>query len=86
MLLYIVRHAVAEERDETRWPDDSERPLTEEGVKRFGKLLKRLSDIRFAPEVIASSPLVRCRQTAELIAKHFPSSPKIVLLDALAPN
>src|ERR1700690_274518 len=86
MLLYIIRHAWAEERDPQQWPDDSQRPLTADGQKRFNKLLKKLTDVRFAPSIIASSPLLRCRQTAELIAERFPSKPNIVLLDALAPN
>jgi phosphohistidine phosphatase len=86
MILYIVRHAWAEERDDERWPDDSERPLTADGQKRFNKLLKKLTDVRFAPAIIATSPLLRCRQTAEVIAKRFPSQPKIVPLDALAPK
>ncbi|HZZ29986.1 MAG TPA: phosphohistidine phosphatase SixA [Pirellulales bacterium] len=86
MLLYIVRHAWAEERDEHKWPDDSLRPLTDVGEKRFKKLVKQLTEVRFAPEVIATSPLVRCQQTAEIIAKRFPSKPGVVPLEALAPN
>jgi phosphohistidine phosphatase len=86
MILYIIRHAWAEERDEARWPDDSLRPLTEEGQKRFKKQLKRLADIRFAPAMIATSPLVRCQQTAEIIAKRFHGQPSVTPLDALAPG
>ena len=86
MVLYLVRHAWSEERNEDRWPDDAQRPLTDEGQKRFNKFLKQLTDIRFAPQVIATSPLVRCRQTAEIIARRFPSKPKIVPVDALAPH
>jgi phosphohistidine phosphatase len=85
-ILYLVRHAWAEEHDDERWPDDAQRPLTEDGQKRFNKFLKKLADIRFAPAVIATSPLLRCRQTAEIIAKRFPSKPKIMTVDALAPN
>jgi phosphohistidine phosphatase len=86
MVLYIVRHAWAEDRDEARWPDDSLRPLTEDGQKRFKKQLKKLADIRFAPQVIATSPFLRCVQTAEMIAQRFPSRPEIVRLEALAPG
>jgi phosphohistidine phosphatase len=86
MILYIVRHAWAGERDEQQWPDDSLRPLTDDGKKRFNKFLKRLSDVRFAPAVIATSPLVRCMQTAEIIAKRFHGQPTIVPQDALAPG
>ncbi len=84
MLLYIVRHAWAEERDDSIWPGDLERPLTDKGRKRFVQVVKRLVEAGFAPAVIATSPLARCRQTAELIREHMAGKPKIVPLDALA--
>ena len=31
----LIRHAIAFERDTTRWPEDERRPLTAEGGKRF---------------------------------------------------
>src|SRR5262249_35517728 len=85
MLLYIVRHAWAEDRDEHQWPDDSARPLPADGEKRFSKMLKQLADAKFWPEVIGTSPLVRCLQTAELIARRVHSRPEIEQLPALAP-
>lgn len=84
MLLYIVRHAWAEERDDSKWPGDLERPLTEKGRKRFAQVMKKLVEAEFAPAVIATSPLARCRQTAEVIREHVAGKPKIVPLDALA--
>ncbi len=86
MILYIVRHAWAEDRDETRWPDDSQRPLTDGGEKRFAKMLKRLVDAKFWPGVITTSPFVRCVQTAELIARRVKDRPEIKELPALAPG
>src|SRR5437764_1376896 len=86
MILFIVRHAWAEDRDETRWPDDSQRPLTDHGEQRFAKLLKRLADAKLWPRVIASSPLLRCVQTAELIASRVKDCPEIKLLPGLAPG
>ena len=41
MLLYIVRHAWAEERG-AKFPDDDLRPLTDAGRKRFKKLVRKL--------------------------------------------
>ncbi len=84
MLLYIVRHAWAEERDDSIWPGDLERPLTDKGRKRFVQVVKRLVEAGFAPAIIATSPLARCRQTAELIREHVAGKPKIVPLDVLA--
>jgi phosphohistidine phosphatase len=86
MILYIVRHAVASDRDEKRWPDDAERPLTKEGRKRFKRLLKALNEDEFNPGVVATSPLVRCRETAELVAKHSTGEPRIQCVEALAPG
>ncbi len=86
MNLYIVRHAWAEERNEERWPDDSQRPLTDDGQKRFKKMLRRLADAKFWPDVIATSPFLRCVQTADLIAARVKDCPKLELLPALAPH
>jgi phosphohistidine phosphatase len=86
MILYIIRHAWAFDRDENRWPDDGERPLTKEGRKRFKRLLKTLNEDEFNPGVIAASPLVRCRETAELVAKHSTGEPRIQCVEALAPG
>jgi phosphohistidine phosphatase len=86
MRLYIVRHAWAGERDPEQWPDDDLRPLTRDGQKRFGKFIKRLTKRGFAPAVVATSPLVRCRQTADLIAEHVSTHPEIITLDALSPE
>jgi len=86
MTLYIIRHAWAEDRDTTRWPDDDQRPLTDKGRKRFKKLLKKLPKGQFAPAIIATSPLVRCQETAELVAQSLNNQSPIVQLDALKPG
>jgi len=86
MTLYIIRHAWAEDRDLARWPDDDQRPLTDKGRKRFKKLLKKLTKGQFAPAIIATSPLVRCQETAQLVARALDNQPPIVELDALKPG
>jgi len=65
MILYIVRHAYAGERGDPRYADDSLRPLTSKGRKQFRRAVKKLAKRGLQPSVIATSPLVRCRQTAE---------------------
>jgi phosphohistidine phosphatase len=84
--LYIVRHAWAGERDERRWPDDALRPLTDEGQKRFRRVAKALVKAGVAPVVIATSPLVRCRQTAEILNRALPAPVEIVDRAELAPG
>lgn len=86
MILYIIRHAWAHEHDSQRWPNDADRPLTDDGCQRFEKVAKALVKRGVSPSRIATSPLVRCRQTAEILQKHL--SKRVVLdqLDALAPG
>ena len=86
MKLYIVRHAWAGEHGDPRYPDDRLRPLSDEGRQRFACLLKKLPAAAFSPELIATSPLVRCRQTAELVAESVDGSPEIVERQELAPG
>ncbi len=69
MWLYLVRHAYAGEHGDPRYPDDSVRPLTGKGRKKFARMCRRLVERGLAPERIATSPLVRCLQTAEILAE-----------------
>lgn len=85
MLLYIVRHAWAGQSGDPRWPD-AERPLTDEGRQRFAQVVQKLASVGFAPTIIATSPLARCRQTAEIVAEGLPGRPKVVELEELAPG
>lgn len=71
MLLYIVRHAYAGEHGDPRYPDDSKRPVTRKGRKRFDRLAKRLAAGSMAPQVIGTSPYLRCLQTAEVLAERL---------------
>lgn len=86
MFIYIVRHAWAFDHGDPRWPDDSQRPLEEEGAARFARLVSALLPRGFEPHEIATSPYVRCRQTADILAAQAHGSPKITELDALKPG
>jgi phosphohistidine phosphatase len=86
MFIYIARHAWAGERGDPRWPDDSLRELTPDGIERYTNVIKPLADRGFNPARIATSPYSRCRQTADLIAKHVTGNPQIDELEALEPG
>jgi phosphohistidine phosphatase len=86
MILYIIRHAWAAPYDESTGLDDALRPLTSEGRERFARMVQTLIARGFSPQIIASSPLVRCRQTAEVVAEEVQGKPEIVLRDELAPG
>lgn len=65
----LVRHAIAFERDRTRWPDDRKRPLSPQGKEKFRKAAAGLG--RWLPEVdcVFTSPLIRARETAAILAE-----------------
>jgi len=83
--IYLIRHGVAEARGE-RWPDDAKRPLTADGMARMEKTARGLGRLGVGFDVILSSPLVRTRQTADILAAELDGHPPIVNTDALAPG
>lgn len=67
MLLYLIRHAEAADLI----PDHA-RPLTEHGRTQVRALAKFLRNPKaFAPQEIWHSPLLRARQTAELLVAEL---------------
>lgn len=70
MDLYLVRHAIAEQRDFARWPDDGDRPLSPEGMERFRSAARGLRRIVPSVELVLASPYVRAWQTAEILREE----------------
>jgi phosphohistidine phosphatase len=68
--LYLVRHAIADKRDAARWPDDSQRPLTPEGIARFRSAARGLAEIVPGVERVLSSPHPRAWETAEILSEE----------------
>ena len=83
--LYLIRHGVAEERGDA-WPDDNKRPLSEDGISRLRKSARGLAELGVAFDVILTSPLLRTRQTADIVAGAFEPRPPIVAVESLAPG
>lgn len=76
MKLYLVRHAIAEEREvfaETLL-DDSLRPLTRLGRKKFNKMASHFHQKTKQLDLIISSPYTRAQQTADILKNNFPHS------------
>jgi phosphohistidine phosphatase len=82
--VYLIRHGVAAERG-PEYPDDSKRPLTAQGMSRLRKEARALDALGVTFDQIVSSPLVRTRQTADIIADALKGKPSVVTSDALAP-
>lgn len=83
--LYLVRHAVAAERGPD-YPDDNLRPLTQQGVTKFARAVAGLRAFGVTLDVVLTSPLQRARDTADLLVAGLRPKPKLVVVDALAPD
>jgi len=83
--LYLIRHGVAEERGDA-WPDDTKRPLTDDGISRMRKATRGLAQLGVSFDLILTSPLVRARQTADILAAGLEPTPVVMSVDALAPG
>ncbi len=73
MNLLIVRHAIAEDREdfaETGQPDD-QRPLTDAGIRKMKKVARGLQRAVDQIDHLATSPLTRAAQTAGIISEAY---------------
>jgi phosphohistidine phosphatase len=82
--LYLVRHGIAAVRGED-YPDDSKRPLTNAGIKRLQREARALDVLDIGFDHIITSPLLRTKQTAEVLAGCLKVTPAVTTSDALAP-
>ncbi len=69
MLLLLIRHAHAENRDAARWPDDRDRPLTEKGRAVHRDVSRFLRKRDLSPSLVLTSPWTRAMQTAEILVE-----------------
>jgi len=71
MLLHLLRHAEAEPHR----LDDLSRCLTEKGFKQARRIGCFMKEQCLRPEIILTSPVVRARETAEVVAKLLGKPP-----------
>jgi phosphohistidine phosphatase len=69
MNLYFLRHGLAD------WPNwhkpDDERPLTPEGIEKMKAEAKAIQQLDLGLTAILASPLIRARQTAQIVADRL---------------
>ena len=85
MKLYFLRHGLAGESAEWKG-NDFTRPLTEEGIAKMKRSAETLARMELDLQLILTSPLVRAYQTAEIVAKQFKMTDKLVKDERLGAN
>lgn len=86
MNLYLLRHGIAVDPSAPDFAKDAERPLTPKGKRRLLQIAKAMGVLKIAPDVIFSSPYVRAKQTAEIVAKSLKRRKKLKFTDELTPG
>lgn len=85
--LLLIRHGIAEEYGEfaATGRGDALRPLTADGRRKMEQGARGLAGLVGAVDLVATSPLVRARQTAEIVAAAC-GNPPVVETDTLVPG
>jgi phosphohistidine phosphatase len=68
MLLYLMRHGIAIDREDPKCPSDPERYLTKKGMAKTRAVAQGLRALGVKPDAMLTSPYVRAVQTAEIAA------------------
>src|SRR3954466_8963065 len=87
MNLLVIRHAIAEDKEAfaASGRSDDQRPLTEAGREKMRRGAAGLRVVSPRIAVLASSPLLRARETAEIVAPVF-RVPRVEIVEALRPE
>ena len=71
MLIAFLRHGIAEDAGPATGHRDAPRRLTDEGRARMTRAARGMERLGLGPDVILTSPLARCRETAEIVAARL---------------
>lgn len=85
MNLYLLRHGLAVEPGTSDYPKDSERPLTPKGERKLWKIAEAMQNLELSFDWILSSPYVRARRTAEIVAEALELRKKLEITETLTP-
>jgi phosphohistidine phosphatase len=86
MNVYILRHGIAVDHGAAGYENDDERPLTGKGERKMWAIAEAIKALEISFDSIFSSPLVRARQTAEIVADALKCRKRMEITDTLAPQ
>ena len=86
MNLYLLRHGIAVDPSKPGIARDAERPLTPKGKRRLRQIVGAMGVLKISFDVILSSPYVRAKQTAEIVAKSLKRRKQITFSEELTPG
>jgi len=87
MLLYLMRHGIAQDRDDPEAPPDPDRQLTRKGAQRTREVARGLAALGVDPGAVLSSPYLRAVSSAQIAAHELGySEDDVAQTDSLLPD
>jgi phosphohistidine phosphatase len=86
MNIYLLRHGTAVEPGAPGIKTDAGRPLIPKGEERLRAAAAAMEKMELSFDAIISSPYLRAKQTAEIVARHFKLQKKLAFSDDLIPG
>src|SRR5438876_4808496 len=83
MDIYILRHGLAVERGAAGYANDADRPLTPKGERRLSRIVEAMQMLELSFDLILSSPYLRAKQTAEIVAEALKAKKRLELDESL---
>jgi phosphohistidine phosphatase len=86
MNIHLLRHGIAAPLGSENQYQDQLRELTPDGMSKMRKAAQGLKRLGVTFDLIASSPLVRARQTAEIVSEIFKFREPVTFWQELEPE
>ena len=86
MNIYLLRHGIAVEPGTPGISGDPARPLTTEGEEKLTRIAAAMQAMKLSFDAVLTSPYLRAKHTAELVANIIGDKKKLVLTDHLTPE
>jgi len=86
MNIYLLRHGLAVDPGTPGFAKDANRPLIPKGERRLWQVAEAMQALGLSFDLILSSPYVRARQTAEIVAEALRARKSLETSADLAPG
>jgi phosphohistidine phosphatase len=83
--LYFLRHGIAVDHGAAGFSEET-RPLTKEGEEKMHRAAEGMKRLELSFDVLMSSPLVRARQTAQMVQKLIHPKKEVEIEPLLLPG
>jgi phosphohistidine phosphatase len=86
MKIHVLRHGIAVVRDDLDVENDTKRPLTSKGKRQLRQTAVAMKKMGLRFDLILSSPYLRAKQTAGIVAESLKLKRRLKFSDALVPD